>query len=279
MSLTFVAELSGNHHASLETARALVLAAARAGASAIKLQTFTPEQMAVPGTRVRGGPWAGADALTLYRFTHTPRVWHRELFDLAREREMLAFSSVFHPDDVDFLEALDCPMYKISSFELTDHVLIAHAAATGKPLVLSTGMATLEEISAAVAAAQACRELTLLRCVSAYPAQARDINLAAGVALGDAFHVPWGLSDHTFGIGVAVAAVALGASMVEKHLTLSRASGGPDATFSLEPDELAQLVTEGRRAEAAIGEVRYGPSEAERAYLPLRRAPGGMRGS
>lgn len=281
MTCRIVAELSANHLGSLERALLLVDAAAKAGADAVKLQTFTPEQMAPLNFLIEDGPWAGRHALELYREAHTPRDWHVPIFRLARELGLVAFSSVFHCDDVDFLEGLDCPLYKVASFELTDLELIRYVACTGKPLILSTGMATLVEIGVAVARADGCEDLTLLKCTSAYPADPADINLLAGQALAGRFWRPtkWGLSDHTPGIGVAVAAVALGATMIEKHLTLSRADGGLDARFSMEPHEFAQLVRECRRAEQAIGEVRYGPSAAETAHLGLRRAPGGMRGS
>lgn len=278
MTCRIVAEISANHLGSLERALLLVDAAAKAGADAVKLQTFTPEQMAPLNFLIEDGPWAGRHALELYREAHTPRDWHGPIFRLARELGIVVFSSVFHRDDVDFLETLDCPVYKISSFELTDHALIAYAAATGKPLVLSTGMATLAEIAEAMRAAAACTQLTLLKCTSAYPASSADANLLTGPTW-QALGVTWGLSDHTEGIGVAIAAAVLGASMIEKHLTLARADGGPDASFSMEPAEFAQMVQECRRAKQALGEVRYGPTEAERAYLPLRRAPGGMRGS
>lgn len=284
MPVRIVAELSANHNGSIGRALALVNAAAAAGADAIKLQTFTPEQMARPGYSV---VWQGEarDLLGLYREAHTPREWHAPLFERARLLGIEAFSTPFAPEDVDFLETLDCPRYKIASFELTDHALISYAASTGKPLIISTGMATFDEIAEAVHAARGCQDLTLLRCTSAYPADPKDANLAAGQALAGytfgriAVGTKWGLSDHTMGIGVAVAAVALGASMVEKHFTLSRADGGPDASFSMEPHEFVMLVAECRRAEASIGRATYGPTAAEAASLKLRRASGGKRGS
>lgn len=280
MSLRIVAEISGNHLGSLERALAIVDAAALAGADAVKLQTFTPEQMADPDKIVEAGPWAGCNLVDLYRRTHVPREWHEPIFRHARELGLDAFSSVFHPDDVDFLETLGCPMYKIASFELTDHALIQYAARSGKPLIISTGMATLGEIALAVNAAKSagCRDLTILKCTSAYPASPADANLAAMKMLMRVTScTAYGLSDHTQGIGVAVAAAALGASMIEKHLTLSRAAGGPDAEYSMEPAEFQQMATECRRAVLAIGEVRYGPSRAEDAHLALRRPPGGKR--
>lgn len=283
MTCRIVAELSANHLGSLDRALDIVSAAAHAGADAVKLQTYTPEQMVEPHVMISAGPWNGAHALTLYRACQVPREWHEPLFAHAAALGIEAFSSVFHPDDVDFLETLGCPRYKIASFELTDYTLIRHAAITGKPIIISTGMAMLKEIAAAAHAAAGCEDLTLLKCTSAYPALPADANLAAGRALGgytfgrSAKGTKWGVSDHTLGIGVAVAAAALGASMIEKHLTLRRTDGGPDAGFSMEPDEFAQMVTECRRAAEAVGEVRYGPSAAEADHLALRRAPGGKR--
>lgn len=280
MTCRIVAEISGNHLGHFERAVCLVKAAADAGADAVKLQTFTPEQMCDPGVIVDAGPWTGCNLVDLYRRTHIPREWHEPLFVAARTLGMEAFSSVFHPDDVDFLERLGCPRYKIASFELTDHALIAYAARTGKPLIISTGMATHDEIQYACDAAcdEGCTDLTLLKCTSAYPAPVSDANLAAMPVLATFPRcTKYGLSDHTMGIGVAVAAAALGASMIEKHLTLARADGGPDAGFSMEPNEFAQMVVECRRAVEAIGEVRYGPSAAETAHLALRRSPGGKR--
>lgn len=279
MSKPFIiAELSANHLGDYQRAVRLVEAAAEAGADAVKLQTFTPEQMVHAGVVIKSGPWAGREALSLYREAHTPREWHRPLFDLARSLGIEAFSSVFHPDDVEFLESLGCPRYKIASFELTDLDLIRCAAHTGKPIIISTGMATEEEILRAAVAADASTHLTLLKCTSAYPAPESEINLAAMQRLTSFPRCrAFGLSDHTLGIGVAVAAAALGATVIEKHLTLSRADGGPDAAFSMEPAEFAQLVTECRRAEQAVGHVRYGPTAGEAAHLSLRRAPGGKR--
>lgn len=282
--MMIVAELSANHLGSLKRALVIVDEAAKAGADAVKLQTFTPEQMANPGTIIKSGPWSGFDALDLYTEAHTPREWHAPLFERIRAHGLIAFSSVFHPDDVDFLEALDCPIYKISSFELTDHALIAYAARTGKPLIMSTGMATYDEICEAVSATRGCQDLTLLKCTSAYPARAADANLAAGKHLSEKFQfgrialsTKWGLSDHSMGIGVAVGAAALGVSVIEKHLTLRRADGGLDAGFSMEPAEFAQMVTECRRAREAVGEIRYGPTASESAHVALRRTPGGKR--
>ena len=276
-----VAEVSANHLGQLSRALDLVDAAASAGADAVKLQTFTPEQMAEPGVIIEAGPWAGRSLLDLYREAHTPREWHAPIFHHARRLGLVVFSSAFHPDDVDFLEGLDCPIYKIASFEITDRNLIRYAARTNKPIIISTGMATREEIAFAcdLARGAGCMDLTLLKCTSAYPADASDANLAAMAYMGDAFRAhAFGLSDHTPGIGVSVAATALGASVIEKHITLSRADGGPDAAFSMEPEEFRQLVVECRRAAAAIGEVRYGPTPSEAASVLLRRKSGGKRG-
>jgi N-acetylneuraminate synthase len=287
MAPFFVAELSCNHLGDFSRAVALVEAAAQSGASAIKLQTFEPHQMCEPDVVIESGPWAGRKLLDLYTECHTPKSWHAPLFARAKELGIEAFSSVFHKDDVDFLETLNCPRYKISSFEILDLPLIRHAAETKKPLIISCGMATIEEINAAVWAARP-GPVTLLKCTSAYPAEAADAHLLAGVASTHMFahadpnicKVPlWGLSDHTLTLGVVTAAVALGASMVERHFTLSRAHGGPDALFSTEPSEFKAMVQLCREAAAAIGEVRYGPTESEMCSLPLRRKPGGKRGS
>lgn len=278
-----VAEMSANHLGSLDRAMRIVDAAAEAGADAIKLQTFDPIQMVDPLKIIESGPWAGQRAITLYKQAHTPRDWHRPIFDHAKRLGLIAFSSAFHPDDVQFLEWLGCPIYKISSFELTDIDLIRCAAKTGKALIISTGMGSKVEIGLAIGTVFNTRptaDLTVLKCTSAYPADARDANLATLYDMRERWpYCGFGLSDHTPGTAVAVAAVALGADVIEKHLTLSRADGGPDAAFSMDPAEFAQLVTECRRAAAAIGEVRYGPTPAEASSMQLRRVSGGKRGS
>lgn len=276
-----VAEIGANHLGLYGKALSLIDAAAKAGADAVKLQTFTPEQMAAPGKVIDEGPWAGRELLQLYRETHTPRQWHEALFRHAKAQSLIAFASVFHPDDVDFLETLDCPMYKISSFEILDTTLIRRAARTGKHLVLSTGMATPGEIALAVHAAKqaGCRDLTVLKCTSAYPADCSEANLGAMAEIRKMLAVHHvGLSDHTPGSAVAVAATALGATMIEKHLTLSRSDGGPDAAFSMEPDEFAAMVADCRRAALAVRGNELGPTLGERAHLSLRRRPGGKRG-
>lgn len=275
-----VAELSGNHLGQLDRAIALVNAAADAGADAIKIQTFNPEQMTEPHVVVETGPWAGHNLMDLYRQTMWPRDWHAPIFDAAAKRGMIAFSSVFHPDDVDFLETLGCPIYKIASFELTDLTLIKHVASKGKDMILSTGMATKDEIMWAMISTLALprRKVTLLKCTSAYPALTRDANLATMPNMAVEFDVEVGLSDHTIGNTCAVVATVLGASVIEKHLTLDRSEGGPDSAFSAEPLEFAAMVQACKNAATAIGSVRYGPTTHEAPQFVLRRTPGGKRG-
>jgi len=275
-----VAEIGGNHMGDLDTALLLIDEAKAAGADAVKFQCFTPEQMAAPGSVIEAGPWAGRELLDLYRETHTPRAWFKALFDFAHSIGIVPFSSVFHPDDVDFLETLGCPFYKIASFELTDLPLIRYAARTRKPIILSTGMATQQEIEwAALAATTPWHRATLLKCTSAYPAPLAEANLATMHVYRTACGADYGLSDHTLGTTAAVVATAAGATMIEKHLIAARSDGGPDAAFSAEPHEFAAMVKACRDAAAAVGDVRYGPTESEMVHLGLRRPPGGMRGT
>lgn len=277
-----VAELSANHLGSLDRALRIIDAAKAAGADAIKFQTYTVKGMVDdPDLVLSSGPWAGRSQGDLYAEAMTPRSWHQTLFEYARSISIEPFSTPFTPDDVDFLEELNCPRYKIASFELTDLNLIGRAAFTAKPLIMSVGMATQAEITRAILEARlfACTDLTLLKCTSAYPAPVDEMNLATMCALAKSPSNPKvGLSDHTLGIAVPVAATALGATMIEKHLTLSRSDGGPDAAFSLEPHEFAEMVQACRDAAEAIGEVRYGPTESEQPQLALRRPTGGKRG-
>lgn len=276
-----VAEVSANHLGSLSRCMAIIDAAAEAGADAVKLQAFTPEQMVDPALVIEAGPWAGRLAIDLYRETQTPRAWFKPMFDYIKRQNMVPFASVFHPDDVDFLEDLSCPIYKISSFEILDLPLIAKVAFTGKPMMISTGMATAQELAGlhrCLLAGEAMRSVTLLKCTNAYPASAWEANLAVMQDLRRMFECDVGVSDHTMGIGVAVAAAALGASVIEKHLTIRRADGGPDAAFSMEPDEFERMISTCRRAAAAIGTVQYGPTPGEAASMLLRRKPGGKRG-
>lgn len=275
-----VAELSANHLGSFERACQLVDAAAYAGASAIKLQTFTPEQMVDPWKVIESGPWNGRNALDLYREAHTPREWHEPLFERARNKGMAWLSSAFHSDDVDFLESLEVAAIKIASFELTDLELIRYAAERAPWLIMSTGMATADEIERAVfeaCRAPGARHPTLLKCTSAYPAEVSEANLLALEPMARTFRCRVGLSDHTRCAVVPTAAVALGATVIEAHLTLNRKDGGPDAEFSYEPSEFAGMVECCKIAAMARGEARFGPTEGEEASLALRRKPGGKR--
>lgn len=275
-----IAEMSGNHNQSLERAFAIVEAAAAAGAHAIKLQTYTADTMTLDldeGEFHVSDPnslWQGTSLYHLYEQAYTPWEWHEPLFARAAELGLLAFSTPFDASAVDFLERLSVPAYKIASFENTDLPLIARVAATGKPLIISTGMASIAELDAAVTTARqaGCQELVLLKCTSTYPASAADSHLRTLPHLQELFGCEVGLSDHTGGIGAAVAAVALGATVIEKHFTLDRADGGVDAAFSLEPDELRSLVTETERAWQALGGIRYGVQPAERPSLQFRRS-------
>ena len=275
-----VAEMSGNHNQSLARALEIVDAAARTGAHALKIQTYTADTMTLDldeGDFRIDDPdslWAGKSLYKLYEEAYTPWEWHAPIFERCREHGMLGFSSPFDATAVDFLAGLEVPCYKIASFENTDLPLIRKVAATGKPMIISTGMATDTELEESVAAARAagCRDLILLKCTSTYPAAPENTNIRTIPDLHDRFGALAGLSDHTMGIGVAVASVAFGAVLIEKHFTLSRADGGVDAAFSLEPAELAMLVTETDRAWRSLGEVRYGPTDAERNSLQFRRS-------
>lgn len=275
-----IAEMSGNHNQSLERALAIVDAAAAAGAQAIKLQTYTADTLTIDAhgqeftISDEGSLWKGRNLYDLYKEAYTPWEWHAPIMERARTRGLIAFSSPFDETAVDFLETLDVPAYKIASFENVHLPLIRTAAATGKPLIISTGMATVAELDDAVGAARAagCRDLVLLKCTSTYPATPENTNLLTIPDLRARYGCEIGLSDHTMGVGVAVAAVALGATVVEKHFTLARADGGVDSAFSLEPKELKALVVETGRAAAAMGEVSYGPSEAEKKSLVFRRS-------
>lgn len=273
-----IAELSGNHNQSLGRALSLVREAAKAGADAIKLQTYTADTMTLPlksGEFFIRDPkslWVGQSMYELYQKAHTPWEWHKPIFELAKELGLMAFSTPFDASAVDFLEGLDVPCYKIASFELVDIPLIRRIALTGKPVIMSTGMATVEEIDEAVQAVRenGCSDLTLLKCTSTYPSEPKDSNLRAIPLLRERFQCKVGLSDHTPGIGVAVAATALGATVIEKHFTLSRADGGVDAAFSLEPAEFAMMVAECHRAWESLGVDKIGPTEAEQ-HARLRR--------
>lgn len=275
-----IAEMSGNHNQSLERAIAIVETAAKSGAHALKIQTYTPDTMTLDLDEREfhiGDPnslWTGTSLHKLYGAAFTPWEWHEPIFQRARELGMIPFSTPFDDTAVDFLEKLEVPCYKIASFENTDLPLIRRVAETGKPLIISTGLASVAELDESVAAARkaGCRDLVLLKCTSTYPATAENSNILTIPHLREMFECEVGLSDHTMGVGVSVASVALGASVIEKHFTLDRADGGVDSAFSMEPAEMAQLVIETERAWEALGKVRYGPTDAERASMQFRRS-------
>ena len=275
-----IAEMSGNHNQSLERALEIVEAAAKTGAHALKIQTYTPDTMTLDLDEREfhiSDPkslWADTSLYKLYGEAYTPWEWHKPIFDRARELGLIPFSTPFDDTSVDFLEALDVPCYKIASFENTDLPLIRRVAATGKPLIISTGMATIAELDDTVRAAReaGCKDLILLKCTSTYPATAQNTNIITIPHLRELFGCEVGLSDHTMGLGVSVASVALGATVVEKHFTLNRADGGVDSSFSMEPAEMAQLVLETERAWQALGQVSYGATAAEKKSIQFRRS-------
>jgi pseudaminic acid synthase len=276
-----VAEMSGNHNGSLDRALAIVDAVGGTGAQALKIQTYTPDTITIdvdtPAFRVTDehGLWGGRNLYELYQEAHTPWEWHEPIFSRARAAGLVPFSAPFDPTAVELLESLGAEVYKTASAEIVDLPLIREIARTGKPMIVSTGMATLSEIEAAVSAAAdaGCTQLVLLACTASYPADPADARLANIPLLQSAFGVPVGLSDHTLGIGVAVAAVALGAVLVEKHVTLSRDDGGVDSEFSMTPAELALLCEEAERArQGAVSPAQVGPTEAEQDVLRLRRS-------
>ena len=274
-----IAEMSGNHNQSIERALSIVDAIADSGAHALKLQTYTADTMTLDIAEREffisdvSSLWKGNSLYELYKQAYTPWEWHPILFARARERGLIAFSTPFDATAVDFLESLDVPAYKVASFENTDLPLIRKVAATGKPLIISTGMATLAEIDEAVRTAReaGCKDLILLKCTSSYPATPSSSNLASIPHLQKIFDCEVGLSDHTLGIGAAIASVALGASVIEKHVTLDRADGGVDSAFSLEPLQLKELVDETHTAWQALGKIQIGPTQEESGSLVFRR--------
>ncbi|MFI5114719.1 MAG: pseudaminic acid synthase [Terriglobales bacterium] len=274
-----VAELSANHNQDFEKAVRIIQAAKDAGADAVKLQTYTPDTITIASDReyfrVGGGTlWDGKTLYELYGEAYTPWEWQPKLKRAAEDLGMQCFSSAFDSSAVDFLESIHVPAHKVASLELVDLALIGKMAATGKPLIMSTGMATLEEIEEALAAARqaGATQLALLKCTSAYPAPAEEMNLRTIPELSRRFGLPVGLSDHTLGIAVPVAAVSLGACIIEKHLTLARAEGGPDSAFSLEPHEFKAMVDAVRTTEKALGEIHFGVSERENRSRVFRRS-------
>lgn len=273
-----IAELSANHNGSIDAALSIIDHAAAAGASAVKLQTYRADTITIDSARpefqITSGKWAGQSLYALYQSAYTPWEWHKTLFERAALRGITMFSSPFDATAIDLLEDLNAPAYKIASFEAVDLPLIKLAASTGKPLIISTGMADQDEISEAIAAARdgGCRQLAILHCVSGYPAPPGDYNLRLIPDMIARFGLVTGLSDHTLDNTTAITAVALGASIIEKHVTLDRNAGGPDDSFSLEPPELAQLCTGARTAWDALGAVDYGRKSSERSNVVFRRS-------
>lgn len=275
-----IAEMSGNHNHSIERAFEIVDAAASAGAHALKIQTYTSDTMTIDksdGEFFISDPkslWKGSSLYDLYKIAYTPWEWHKPIMDRCKEKGIICFSSPFDSTAVDFLEELNVPVYKIASFENIDLPLIKKVASTGKPIIVSTGMATVQEIADAVETIRATgnQQIILLKCTSTYPATPDNTNILTIPHMRDLFQCEIGLSDHTMGIGVSVASVALGATVIEKHFTLNRADGGVDSTFSMEPEEMKALVIETERAWQALGKISFGPTKKEKASMVFRRS-------
>ena len=273
-----IAEMSANHNGKIETAYRIIEAAKLAGADAVKLQTYTPETITLKCDteefRIQGGLWDGRNLFDLYREAHMPWDWHATLFDYAKKIGITIFSSPFDHTAVDLLESLDAPAYKIASFEAIDLPLIRYVAKTGKPMIISTGMASVEEIQEAIDAARSagCTQLAILHCVSGYPAPASDYNLRTIADMRERFGLVTGLSDHTLDNTTAITSIAMGASIIEKHFTLDRSGGGPDDSFSLEPSDLAELCTGAKTAWEALGRVSYERQASELSNVKFRRS-------
>jgi len=275
-----IAEMSGNHNQSLDQAIKIVEAVAESGADALKIQTYTADTMTLkvrnPNFMIQDQKslWNGQSLYDLYNKAYTPWEWHEPIFKRAKELGLIAFSTPFDETAVDFLEKLDVPFYKIASFENNDIPLIEKVAATGKPMIISTGMATIAELDETVRAARAagCKHIVLLKCTSAYPASPENTNILTIPHMRELFDCQVGLSDHTMGIGVAVASVALGATVIEKHFVIDRKEGGVDAAFSIEPNEMKTLVEETERAWKSLGKIKYGPTKSEVGSLQFRRS-------
>lgn len=275
-----IAEMSGNHNQSLDRAMAIVDAAAAAGAHAVKLQTYTPDTMTLNATgglfdiNEEGSLWKGRNLFDLYKEAHTPWEWHQALFERAKKHGMVVFSTPFDETAVDFLETLHVSAYKIASFENSDLPLLKKVASTGKPVIMSTGLATIADLDESVRTLRiaGCKDLVLLKCTSTYPATPENTHILTIPHMTQLFNCHVGLSDHTMGIGASVASVALGARVIEKHFTISRADGGVDSAFSIEPDELKNLVIESERAFLALGKINYGVQEAEKKSLRFKRS-------
>lgn len=277
-SALLVAEISANHNQDISRAEAIIRAAAEAGADAVKLQTYTADTLTIPCDneyfRIRGTCWQGRTLYDLYQEAYTPWEWHPRLMGLANELGMACFSTPFDASAVDFLESLNVPCHKVASFEAVDISLLKKIACTGKPVIMSTGMATLAEIDEAVRTLRenGASDLVLLKCTSSYPAPAEEANLRTIPHLAQTFGCKVGLSDHTMGSAVAIAAIALGATVIEKHFTLARADGGPDGSFSMEPQEFKQMVTDVRTVEKALGEISYSCTKKEMESRVFRRS-------
>lgn len=273
-----IAEISANHNGSMERAKQIIAEAKKCGADAVKLQTYTADTITLNSRNeefmIRGGLWDGQSLYELYQQAYMPWEWHKPLFDYAREQDITIFSSPFDFTAVDLLEDLNAPAYKVASFEAVDLPLIKYIASTGKPMIISTGMADKEEIAEAIQAAYdgGCKELAILHCVSGYPAPAKDYNLRTIVDMQQSFKIPVGLSDHTLDNTTAIAAVTLGACIIEKHFTLDRSAGGADDSFSLEPADLEALCRDSKTAWEALGQVDYGRKSSEQGNVQFRRS-------